>query len=158
MKRITLCLALLAALLLAGCVKTDYTAVDAQKLTATVERKGAVTETAASGDAFSLDHPEALVARVLFADSEAGWSGAFWEFDSEAAAKACFARLTEAYQPPQTFSPGEGYDRFETTLDGGAQPVVRVVRVHATVLLASCADTQAGRSAVTALLKTLRYN
>ena len=151
-------IALLAVLLLAGCVKTKYTPLSAQDFTQKVERGGAVTQAASDGDVFSADHPEALVARVFFANSEKGWSGAFWEFDSDAAAIACFARLSAAYQPEQTFSPGDEYERFETALDEGAQPVVRVVRVRGTVLLLSCADSEASRDAAAKLLVSLGYN
>ena len=151
-------IALLAVLLLAGCVKTKYTPLNAQDFTKKAERSGAVTQAASDGDAFSADHPESLVARVFFANSDKGWSGAFWEFDSDAAAAACFSRLFAAYQPMQTFSPGDEYARFEVTLDDGAQPIVKVVRVRGTVLLLSCADNEISRDAAAKLLVTLRYN
>ena len=151
-------LALLVLLLLTGCVKTNYTALSAQKFTETVERQGAVTDASAAGDVFSADHPEALISRVFFSNSARGWSGAFWEFSTDAAAAACYARLYEAYQPTFRTSPSDAYDRFETALTEGAQPVVKVVRVHSTVLLLSCADSDAGRDAANKLLVKLGYN
>ena len=158
MKRSALWIALLALLLLAGCVKTKYTAVSAQKFAETAERYGAATQIVHSGDAFSAGDRDALIARVLFADDAAGWSGIFWEFDSEQAARSCFARLNGASEPAGTFSPGEEYDRFEITLSEGAQPVLKAMRVRGTVLLISSRDDSESRGAVTNLLLTLRYN
>ena len=151
-------LALLALLFLAGCVKTNYTPLSAQEFIKTAERYGAEIGTAFAGDVFSADYPEALVARVIFANSEQGWSGAFWEFSSDDAAAACYARLYEAYQPEFRTVPSDGYDRFETVLDSGAQRVVKVTRVHGTVLLLSCVDSAVSRDAAKKLLVKLRYN
>jgi hypothetical protein len=157
MKR-CIALALLALFLCSGCVKTNYTALNAQKFTETVERQGAATDASAAGDVFSSDHPEALISRVFFSNTGKGWSGAFWEFSTDAAAAACYARLYEAYQPKFRTSPSDDYDRFETELVEGAQPVVKVVRVHGTVLLLSCADSDSSRDAASKLLVKLDYN
>ena len=158
MKRSKLWIALLAALLLAGCVKTNYASLSPKEFTDKVERYGAVTEAVSAGDVFSSDHPEALVGRIFFANSDKSWSGAFWAFDADAAAQVCFSRLSEAYQPEMLYSPGEAYERFEVTLSEGAQPVVRVIRVQETVLLLSCADNDAARDAAGKLLVFLNYN
>ncbi len=157
MKR-TYLLLLLAVLLLSGCVKTRYTPVSAAKLSEKVESCGAVAETVQSGDMFSADYPEALLARVLFANDEDGWSGVFWEFDSETAARACFARLNGASEATFNFSPSDEYDRFEITLSDGAQPVIMGMRVHDTVLLVSRRNNEDSKSALSKLLVSLGYN
>ena len=158
MKRNAVWPVLLAVFLLAGCVKTKYTPVNAQTIAKTVEKYDALTQTVQSGDSFSADYPEALIARVLFANEKGGWSGEFWEFDSETAAKACFARLNGAAEPSFSFVPSDEYDRFEITLADGAQPVLKAMRVQNTVLLVSCRDTEESRGAVSKLLVTLGYN
>ncbi len=157
MKRMLLPI-LLASVLLTGCVKTKYTPLTSEQFIKAVERRDAVTQTVRSGDMFSSDHPEALIARVLFDNDTDGWSGVFWEFDGETAATACYSRLFEASSPSNSFTPGEEYDCIEVTMSEGAQPFLRVMRVHNTVLLVSSINSDESKKAVSRLLVSLGYN
>ena len=141
MKRMLLPI-LLAAVLLTGCVKTKYTPLTSEQFIKAVERRDTVTQTVRSGDMFSSDHPEALIARVLFDNDTDGWSGVFWEFDGETAATACYSRLFEASSPSNSFTPGKEYD----------------MRVHNTVLLVSNINSDESKKAVSRLLVSLGYN
>lgn len=144
-------LILLAVMLLAGCGKANGKAVTAQAFAETAEKLGAVTQTLRTGDVYSSDYPEALIARVLFDNDASGWSGEFWEFDSERAALACIHRLQG------TDGSSDGSDRFEITLSEGAQPVLEAMRVQNTVLLVSCQNNAGSKDAVEKLLKALHY-